>query len=324
MRFVSAPEVVDRLPFPALVERLREAFGAGAVVPVRHHHAIERPGEPDATLLLMPAWSDFAQEGLGDGHIGVKIVDVFPGNAVRGIPSVSGLYVLMSGDTGAPLAVIDGQSLTARRTAAASALAATYLARPDSRRLLMIGAGALAPNLIEAHAAVRPIEEVLIWNRSAGRAADLADALAGRPFSVDVVTDLEAAAGRADVISCATLSSAPVVRGAWLRPGVHLDLVGGFTPAMREADDAAVRAARLFVDTRAGALEEAGDLVQPMAAGIIGEADVAADLFELCRGEAEGRRSAAEITLFKSVGTALEDLAAAIEVVSGLEPPGRA
>ncbi|MYZ49337.1 ornithine cyclodeaminase family protein [Propylenella binzhouense] len=310
MRVVGAAEVLDRLRFPDLVRRLREAFRAGAVTPVRHHHAIARPGEPDATLLLMPAWSDFAAHRDG-GHIGVKIVNVFPGNAARGLPSVAGVYVLMSGETGAPLAVIDGHALTVRRTAAASALAASFLARADARRLVMVGAGALAPHLIEAHASIRPIEEVLIWNRHAARAEALARSLAGRPFSVGATEDLAAAVRGADIVSCATLASDPVVPGAWLSPGTHLDLVGGFTPAMRETDDEAVAKATLFVDTRDGALAEAGDLVQPLRSGLISASGIAGDLFELCRGSVPGRRSESEITLFKSVGTALEDLAAA-------------
>jgi ornithine cyclodeaminase len=259
-------------------------------------------------LLLMPAWTAAAKDG---AYLGVKIVSVYPGNAARGLPSVSGTYLLMRGETGEPLAVIDGQALTLWRTAAASALAASYLARQDSRRLVMVGAGALAPNLIAAHASVRPIAEVLVWNRNPQRAEELAATLFDRPYSVRATTDVESAVRRADIVSCATLSSDPLVKGAWLKPGTHLDLVGAFTPKMRESDDEAVRRARIFVDTRAGALKEAGDIVQPLAAGIIRDSDIAGDLFELCCGRVAGRQSAEEITLFKSVGTALEDLAAA-------------
>jgi ornithine cyclodeaminase/alanine dehydrogenase-like protein (mu-crystallin family) len=315
MRIITGSDIAEALTFPELIETLRSAFRAGAVVPVRHHHRIALPDQPDATLLLMPAWSDFAAQGhSGRGYVGVKIVSVFPGNAEHGRPALSGIYLLMAGRSGAPLALIDGQALTLWRTAAASALAASYLARHDSSRLLMVGAGALAPYLIDAHATVRPISEVLIWNRHPERAEKLAARLAGRRYTVAATAELEEAVRGADIVSCATLSREPLVHGAWLAGGTHLDLVGAFTPEMREADDAVVERARLFVDTRAGALHEAGDLVQPLASGLIAEEDIAADLFELARGEKAGRRYYDQITLFKSVGTALEDLAAAIHV----------
>jgi ornithine cyclodeaminase len=304
MRNVDAAAVHRALDYGSLIEALRAAFRAGCELPVRHHHTVTTPDGSAATLLLMPAWR------VG-GRIGVKTVTVFPGNAARGLPSVMGVYLLLDGATGAPLALIDGVALTLRRTAAASALAASYLARPDAWRLVMVGAGALAPHLVRAHAAARPIREVAIWNRSPARAEALAADLAGEPFAAAATANLAEAVAGADIVSCATLSHQPLVRGEWLRPGTHLDLVGGFTPAMREADDETVRRARLFVDTRDGALKEAGDIVQPLRAGLIGERDVEADLFELCRGERPGRSGADEITLFKSVGTALEDLAAA-------------
>jgi alanine dehydrogenase len=258
--------------------------------------------------LLMPAWT---KEQAG-AFLGAKTVTVFPGNLKKGLGSVAGTYLLMSGDTGAPLVTIDGHRLTLWRTAAASALAAGYLAREDASHLLLVGAGALAPYLARAHAAVRPINKVSIWNRSEPRAEALARNLAGEKFTVELVRDLESAVRAADVISCATLSAEPLVFGKWLKAGAHLDLVGSFRPAMREADDEAVKRARVYVDTRRGALKEAGDLVQPMERGIFKESDVAGDLFDLCRGSVKGRGSADEITLFKSVGTAIEDLAAAM------------
>jgi len=272
MRVVSADDLARTFTFPKLIEALREGFRGEIEIPVRHHHAIERPDEPAATLLLMPAWTKGAK-----AFAGVKV-------------------------------------LTLWRTAAASALAATYLAREDAHRMVMVGAGALAPYLVQAHASVRPIDEVLVWNRSRERAERIATDLRGRGYTVAATEDLEAAVRTADLISCATLSSAPLIEGAWLKPGAHLDLVGGFTPKMREADDEAVRRARVFVDTRAGALKEAGDIVQPLANGILREGDIG-DLFDLCRGKAKGRAAPDEITLFKSVGTALEDLTAAMLAV---------
>ncbi len=309
MRIISAEGLAEAFTFPALIEALRRAFQSEIEAPTRHHHAIGRPGEPPATLLLMPAWNRDGSEG---AFLGVKIVSVCLGNAARGLPSIMGTYLLMNGATGAPLAAIDGQALTLWRTAAASALAASYLAVKDARRLVMVGAGALAPYLIEAHASNRPIAEVLVWNHKPGRAEDLAEKLTGRAYSVRATRDLETAVRAADVVSCATLSTEPLVKGAWLKPGAHLDLVGAFASTMRECDDEAVRRARIFVDTRAGALHEAGDIVQPLAAGIIAESDIVGDLADLCRGKVGGRKSDAEITLFKSVGTAIEDLSAAI------------
>ena len=309
MRVVSAAEIDSALDFTSLIEALRNAFRAEIETPLRHGHPIARP-DGEATLLLMPAWT---QEKEG-AFLGTKIVTVFPGNLKKGLGSVAGTYLLMSGDTGEPLVTIDGHRLTLWRTAAASALAARYLAREDASDLVLIGAGALAPYLARAHAAVRPIRKVSIWNRSAPRAEALAKELSREKFSIEVVSDAERAVRGADIVSCATLSTEPLVEGAWLKQGAHLDLVGGFRPVMREADDEAVKRARVYVDTRSGALKEAGDLVIPISRGVFREADVQGDLFDLCRGTAKGRLTPDEITLFKSVGTAIEDLAAAMLV----------
>jgi ornithine cyclodeaminase/alanine dehydrogenase-like protein (mu-crystallin family) len=306
MRFVGGAEIDRLLDYPSLIEALRAAFRGGITVPLRHHHTIKRPGA-DATFILMPAWHD------ADGFLGVKIVSVFPENAAKGKPSVMGTYLLLAGDTGEPVATFDGVALTLWRTAAASALAASYLARKDARSLAMIGAGALAPRLIAAHAGVRPIERVVIWNRTPEKARALAVALDRPGLSVHASEDIAGAIGEADIVSAATMSAAPLIRGEWLKPGTHVDLVGAYLPTMREADDAAVRRATVYVDTRAGALHEAGDIVQPIAAGILKEEGIA-DLFDLAGSKVAGRRSPEEITLFKSVGTAIEDLAAAVLV----------
>ncbi len=311
MQSFDAAAIDRALTRETMVEALRAGFREAVVTPVRHHHPMVRAGEADAMLLLMPAWSDVSAAIAADAVMGVKIVSVVPGNATRGLASVIGAYVLMSGVTGEPLAVMDGTRLTLWRTAGASALAADFLARRDASRLAMVGAGALSEHLIEAHASVRPIREVVIWNRSRDKADALAAKFAGRAFAVRVVDDLERAVREADVVSAATMSSMPLIRGDWLAPGAHVDLVGGYTPAMREADDAAMARARVWVDTRAGALKEAGDLTQPIAAGVIRAEDVAGELAGLCRGTETGRGGDDEITLFKSVGTALEDLVAA-------------
>jgi ornithine cyclodeaminase len=315
MRIVSAQDIARVLTYPALIDALEQAFRADIAVPERHHHAVPQSGR-EATLLVMPAWTE-AADADGERFLGCKLVAIFPDNAARNIPSLSGSYLLMSGTTGVPLAVMDAPTLTAWRTAAASALAARFLAREDAATLLMVGAGTLAPHLIRAHRSVRPISRVILWNRTRSRAIATAFALGAAGIDVEVGDDLATAVAQADIVSCATLSTAPLIQGAWLKKGAHVDLVGAFTPKMREADDAVLKRARLYVDTRA-ALKEAGDLAGPLRRRVIKAASVAGDLGALCRGKARGRQTAQEITLFKSVGTAIEDLAAAILVWRGL------
>lgn len=305
MLLLDQAQTREALLMAALIEALRDMFREGCEMPVRHHHQVGVPGEPEGTLLLMPAW----QAG---GCLGVKIATVFPGNSARGRAAVSASYVLSSATTGETLAMIDGGELTARRTAAASALAASYLARDDASHLLVIGTGRLALNLVEAHASVRPITKVTVWGRDSEKAAKIAAGAASMGFAADVAGDLAQAVAAADIVSCATLSADPLVHGEWLKPGSHLDLIGAFRPDMRESDDEAMERASVFVDTRAGAMKEAGDIVLAMRSGALTHDDILAELSQLCRGEHKGRAAANEITLFKSVGAALEDLAGAI------------
>jgi ornithine cyclodeaminase len=319
MLTISAGDIDRALTFPGLVETLRTAFREGAVQPVRHHHTIERPTGTASTLLLMPAWTDFKAATRSGGHIGVKIVTVSPDNNAIQKPAVMGLYLLLDGVTGEPQALIDGQRLTQWRTACASALAATYLARDDASRLLVVGAGALSPFLAKAHSAVRPIREIKIWNRTPANAEKVAAGLRADGFPAEAAGDLDEALAQADIVSSATISTEPLVKGAMLKAGAHVDLVGGFTPTMRESDDDAIRRARVYVDTRAGATKEAGDIVQPLASGVLSKDAIVADLHELARGERTGRAAADEITLFKSVGAALEDLAAGIAVYKAVK-----
>ena len=296
---------VDRaLPFEALIAALRQGFIEGCEAPTRHHHAVQRGEGGPATLLLMPAWQR-------DRYLGVKIVQVSPGNEAKGLPTVDGLYVLQSATTGTPLAVMDGKAITERRTAAASALAASFLARQDARHLLVIGAGAVAAMLVPAHSAVRPIERVTLWNRTLANADLLAERLVAAGHPVEVTADLETAMGEADIITSATMSTRPLVLGAKVKPGAHVDLVGAFSRSLRESDDALMRRASLFVDTHDGALAEAGDILQAIDAGAIAPNAIRADLAELCRGDHPGRQGPDEITVFKSVGAAIEDLIAA-------------
>ncbi|MGD0762403.1 MAG: ornithine cyclodeaminase family protein [Roseiarcus sp.] len=309
MRHFTAGEIDAALDFPTLIDAVGEAFRGGFHAPRRHHHEIERLGEPAATALLMPAWTTSASVG---DFLGVKVVNVFPGNAARGLPAVSGLYVLQSGVTGEALATMDGTRLTLWRTAAASALAARHLARSDAKNLLIVGAGALAPFLARAHASQRPIETIAVWNHRPEAARRLADSLSAQGYRAHAVEHLQDAAHEADIISCATLSPTPLIAGAWLKAGQHLDLVGAFSMRMREADDAALKRARVFVDAEA-ALSEGGDVALALMSGALTHADVVDDLAALTRG-APGRGGPDEITLFKSVGAAIEDLAAAMLV----------
>jgi len=298
-RLIDAAQTRAGLPMDRLIDALHDAFVAGAETPLRHRHALPE----GASLLLMPAWQ-------GRTALGVKLVTVFPGNGTRGLNAVSATYLLCDGETGRHLAILDGNEITGRRTAAASALAGRFLARADAAHLLIVGSGHVAGLLAEAWCAVRPICRVAVWNVRRLGADRLAAKLRAEGFDAAATDDLEAAVAAADIVSCATLSQVPLVRGAWLRAGTHVDLVGGYLPTMREADDEAMLRARVFIDTEA-ALAEAGDIIQPLQAGVLGRDAIAGTLFSLCRGETQGRRDATEITLFKSVGSAIEDLAAA-------------
>lgn len=316
MKIITAEDVDHLLSYPELVEVLREAFRSDITAPLRHHHPIDRGDKAQAMMLLMPAWSDLTKNE--NGYLGVKLVNVYPDNGEIGEPGVMASYILMRGRTGEPIAIIDGQKLTTWRTAAASALGADYLARPDAESMVMVGAGAMAPYLIKAHASVRPLKQVTIWNRTIDNAVALSKEIdQTTDLAVTVSEDLETAVRQADIISCATFSREPLVRGKWLKAGVHLDLVGAFTPEMRESDDEAVRISDVYVDTRTGALAEGGDVVQPINDGVITEADIKGDLFDLTRGTAKGRQEDDAITLFKSTGASLEDLAAAVSVFEG-------
>jgi alanine dehydrogenase len=309
MLHLDRAAVAARLDRHALLECLRSAFASDCTTPVRQSYVVGGAGA-GKTLLLMPSWRT-------DGPLGVKLVTVVADNAVRSLPAVHACYVLFDSNTGIPRAVLDGTELTLRRTGAASALAATYLARSDASRLLMVGTGALATHVVLSHASVRPIRAVRIWGRRVEQAREVVAALKataaleGRGFSVEVCDELETGVAWADIVSCATLSPTPLIDGRWLRPGQHLDLIGAFRPDMREADDVALTRAELYVDTREGAFAEAGEFVQAFAAGVITPEQVRGELSELVRGTVPGRIDDAAITLFKSVGTAIEDLAAA-------------
>ncbi len=307
MRFIDARQVHAALTFGALADAIAATLREGATTPVRHAHALS----PEDTLLLMPAWSD--------GALGVKLVTVVPGNRERGRATVNAIYVLLDRASGEPRAVIVGEALTLCRTAAASLLAARYLARGDAANVLIVGTGRLAPYMARAHCHEREVRRLCVWGRNGVGAQTMAQMLRDEGLPAQATDDLEQAVRQADIVSCATTATAPIVRGAWLEPGCHLDLVGGFRRSMREADDAAVAHSRVYVDTYAGALAEAADIVEPIERGVIARADVRGELAELVRGDVLGRSSREDVTLFKSVGAAVEDLAAARLLLATLD-----
>jgi alanine dehydrogenase len=305
MQVIDADEVRARADLPRLIESLERAFRSDAVIPQRLILPMTG-GSEDRQFLVMPAFD-------ADGSAAVKLVTFIPGNARRGLPTVQATVVAFSSD-GTPVAVLDGTMVTRIRTAAASALASKYLSHADSSRLTVVGTGALAPWMAAAHAVMRPIDCIDVWGRRPERVAATVDAIreiVARQITVRAAPVLEESVRAADIVSCATTSPTPLVAGVWLKPGSFVDLVGSFSPATREADDEVVRRARIFVDTFEGALAEAGDLIDPLTRGVISRDRVEGELADLVTGRIAGRRTAEEITLFKSVGTALEDLAAA-------------
>jgi ornithine cyclodeaminase len=304
--FIDDDQVTALTPWPLLIEAIRDAFRLGGVSPVRNHHSIPGRDRKDIILLQMPAWNI-------DGEFGIKIATVAPSNAALGHPTLHGVYILFSGATGKPVAILDAGALTARRTAAASALASRCLSRWDSRTLLVIGTGRVARQLIAAHCSVRPIEEVRVWGRDPAKAEDVAsEASEAIGVRCVCVPDIETGAAGADIISSAVSSESPLLRAELIGPGTHIDLVGAYQPTMSEADVEVVGTAdQVFVDTIEGAESEAGDLIQAVQAGTFSFDRIAGDLYRMSSDDAILRNNPEEVTLFKSVGTALEDLAAA-------------
>ena len=256
----------------------------------------------------MPVWQESKQ-------LGLKVVTVAPENRGQGLPTVHALFILMDTATGVPIALMDGEQLTLRRTAAASALASDYLSRKESQHLLLVGTGRLAPHMTIAHCMMRPIQHVSVWGRNSHSVAQTAEALRkeGLPEHITIIEshDLSQSAQQADIICCATTSKEPLIFHDWVKPGTHIDLVGGFRPDMREADDELMRHAQIFVDTVEGTLAEAGDLIQPIQKGLITSGAIRAELADLTTDRHAGRLNNDDITVFKSVGTAIEDLCAA-------------
>jgi len=312
--WISAAELDAVLSYPVVIEALDRAFRQKVEVPERSHFDLPaQEGQPDSTLLLMPAWHL-------PNSLGVKLVTITPNNSERALPSIQGVYVLFDPPSGRPILLVDAPRLTTWRTAATSALAARYVARPDCHTLLMVGTGTLAPELVKAHASVFPVQHIWIWGRSPEKADRLVKYLAGHFPSIEVkkASSLQEIAPKADLISTATLSPDPLITGDLISPGQHLDLVGAFKPNMRETDNEVVAKARIFVDERKQNGYTGGDLAIPMQEGVIGPETVEADLFDLCNRRFTVDRGKEDITLFKSVGHALEDLAVA-ELVLDLQ-----
>ena len=308
MKVYDRENVASSLQYGILIEALRKAFSSKITAPERAQHTIKNKNGSDATLLLMPAWK------IGE-HIGIKIVSVFPENTTNNMNAVHANYFLMNANDGKPVAVMDGTELTLRRTACASALAADYLVNKNVDTLLMIGTGNLAPHMIKAHCVVRNYSRILIWGRNEEKAERLALSLNIKDKEILAKNDIKEALNVADVISCATLTQKPLIMGDWIKPGQHLDLVGAFTPDMAEADSKAIAKSKVVVDTYEGALSESGELINAIKEGRINKEHILSDLRELVLEEKNIRKDSNDITLFKSVGTALEDLAAAELVI---------
>ncbi|MFC3198606.1 ornithine cyclodeaminase family protein [Parapedobacter deserti] len=303
---IGNDQVADALAYDRLIEALRDMFCSTYTMPVRHHHFYKTVESVENTVILMPVWND--------RYLGIKQVVVAPANGEKGLPAIHAHYMLMDAVTGQPLAQLNAAQLTARRTACTSALAASFLAPKDAESLLIVGGGKVAQHLVQAHTVMRSYRRISIWTRHAANSQDFAAHLATLGHRVEIERDLEKAARDADVIACATLSPSPLIRGEWLKPGTHLDLIGSHTPNTREVDDEAIRRSTIFVDSREGALHETGELAIPIAQGVLDPAEVQADIAELVKGVHPGRTDPGEITLFKSAGLAVEDLAAALLV----------
>lgn len=302
MQVIDKHQVHQTLNFKLLIEALNEGFAEKHTMPARQVFELE-PGDPSHNAFaVLPAWNEQV--------IGVKAFTYFPENSQQGFESLYSKIMLFKRKTGEPMALVDGTSITLWRTACVSALASRYLSRSDASKLLFIGTGNLAPYMIAAHMSVRPISQVNIWGRDIKKAKELASSMQEKYSDVnfDIVDDIQSYAENADIISCATGSPTPLVYGNWLKPGCHVDLIGNHNADKRECDSEAIIRSQVFVDSQKNVLNEAGELLLPIAEGVIDKKHVKAELSELASGILPGRKKADDITLFKSVGTALSDL----------------
>ncbi len=301
MQVIPAEQVDAALNFPDLIDALAAGFAAPFQMPARQLLALAPDRNADC-LGLLPAWTDRL--------IALKAFTYLPGNAAQGEPVLHAQVLVFDRTDGRPLAQLEGRSITRWRTAAVSALASRLLSRPDARRLLLLGTGELACPLVQAHLAVRTLDEVLIWGRRREQAAARVQALRAMdcPARLAVAEDLEVAQRTADIIISATASAEPLVLGEQLAPGCHVDLLGNHRADQRECDNALVQRAQVYVDSRANALGEAGELIIPAQQGLFDLDQVRGELADLCRLPQRPARAPDAVTLFKSVGTALADL----------------
>ncbi|XP_010445268.1 PREDICTED: uncharacterized protein P11E10.01-like [Camelina sativa] len=305
--FIPAESFPSILSHEALINHFRSNLpkhSSTITSPIRQNYTVS----PPSSLLLMPSWSSSPSLP----YMGVKLVTYFPQNSSQNLPGIHGSYTLFSSTTGQTLASMDGTVLTLYRTSSVSGLGSKILARDDSQVLIMVGSGALAPHLIKSHLAAKPsLRRVIIWNRTHQKAKDLAETLAKdaqhNEVSFESRDSLDDIIPLGDIISCATNSTVPLVKGEFLKPGAHLDLVGSFSHEMRECDDNAIQRGSVFVDNDT-AMVEAGELVGAFERGVIKKEDICGDLVELIKGDKEGRKSSTEITVFKSVGSGTVDL----------------
>ncbi len=304
MKLITAEQIHQICQYPDLVSALEE-FHKQPPADLRDLllSSVQPEPDPDNHLLIRAAWSP-------GKALGLKAATVFPANRNHtSLPAIHATYTLFDGQIGVPVATIDGTVLTYYKTAGDSALGAKYLARKGITHMTMVGAGAMAPHLIRAHCEIQQtIRVVEIWNRSPSRALELADAMNLPAVEIRATDDLESAVRSADLVSSATMTTEPIIRGEWLADGTHLDLIGAFTPDMREVDDEAIRRARVFVDSRHTTIGEIGEITIPINTGVIKKSDVLADLYQLCSGTVKGRSTDNEITLFKNGGGGHLDL----------------
>lgn len=310
MKYYNGETIFNHLNYEELIPVIQQAYKQGeAKTSVAQRSFLSYgsgQGERKSTLLIMPAWQD------GE-YLGIKQVTLSPYNKKFDLPTLQGIYILFDAKSGSPLATFDASAITARRTAAKSAVAAKYLARRDAKTLLMVGTGTLSPELIRAHCEIRPIEHVIIREHTPGNGQKLAEQLSDMKQSFEIVSDIESAVPKADIISVATMSAEPLIMGEWLKPGQHVDLVGAYRTDMREADDETLKRSSLFIDHE-DAWHETGDLVIPLETGNLSKSDSKGTLFELCGDQKPGRKDEDEITCFKSTGHAMEDLATALHL----------
>ena len=302
MQIITSDQVQSALAYPSLIRDLQRDFAASFSMPRRTVFRLDQDPDRHDGFALLPAWNDQV--------IAVKSFTYFPDNQ-QPFDTLYSKILLFDRQHGEPLALVDGTSVTLWRTGAVSALAATHLAREDSRTLLILGTGKLAPYLARAHASTRPLDTILVWGRDPARSQRIVDTVRIDGVTLTATPDIAEACAKADIVVCATGSPDVLVRGEWIREGTHTDFLGNHLATRRECDSALVQKSRVYVDSYANCMEEAGEILIPMQEGVLSRQDLQGELAELCAGSVQGRRSDSEITLFKSVGTALSDLVAA-------------